>query len=77
MHKDRNYLKNIISEITKLLTNAELCDCECHVKYGHRSLCEKCIEKHKASPHYKILKKFSLMRSIGCMREVGFEPTNP
>lgn len=42
-----------------MLTNTELCDCMCHVKYGHKSLCEKCIEKHKTSPYYKILKKFS------------------
>ena len=34
------------------------CDCPCHRKYGDKSFCSKCIERHKASPHYQVMKKF-------------------
>lgn len=34
------------------------CDCPCHKKYGDKSFCSKCIERHKASPHYQVMKKF-------------------
>ncbi len=36
----------------------DFCDCNCHKKYGEKSMCIKCIDKHKASPYYKIMKKF-------------------
>jgi len=34
------------------------CDCPCHKKYGERSFCSKCIDRHKTSPHYQVMKKF-------------------
>ncbi|WP_158385513.1 hypothetical protein [Candidatus Nitrososphaera evergladensis] len=34
------------------------CTCPCHKKYGDRSYCNKCIDHHKTSPHYQVLKKF-------------------
>jgi hypothetical protein len=35
-----------------------ICDCSCHKKYGDKSICVKCVDRHKASPYYQILKKF-------------------
>ncbi len=36
-----------------------VCDCPCHKKYGDKSICQKCIERHKGSPYYNIIKKFN------------------
>ena len=27
-----------------------ICDCPCHKKYGDKSICQKCIERHKGFP---------------------------
>jgi hypothetical protein len=35
-----------------------ICNCQCHIKYGDKSICQKCIERHKASPYYNIMKKY-------------------
>ncbi|WP_266190390.1 hypothetical protein [Candidatus Nitrososphaera gargensis] len=35
-----------------------ICDCACHKKYGDKSICGKCVDRHKTSPYYQILKKF-------------------
>ncbi|HKU48778.1 MAG TPA: hypothetical protein VJP79_02410 [Nitrososphaera sp.] len=39
-------------------TAHSICDCVCHKKYGEKSICDKCVDRHKTSPYYNILKKF-------------------
>jgi hypothetical protein len=40
------------------LSENTVCTCPCHKKYGDKSYCNKCIDFHKTSPHYQMLKKF-------------------
>ena len=35
------------------------CQCICHQRYGIKSFCRKCLDKHKTSPYYNIMKKFN------------------
>jgi hypothetical protein len=35
-----------------------VCQCICHQRYGDKAFCRRCLDKHKASPYYNVMKKF-------------------